>query len=373
MSGSARLAAVREALGEGSERIDALIVTKAVNIRWLTGFSGSSALIVIGADHAVLLTDSRYAEQAPEELRAAGSPVKVTIVAGSSIDHLGDVIPEGASVALESHDISWDTVRQIEQILPGRRLHPRQGLIETLRQIKDSDERRHLEAAAAIADAALVAIAPMLIDAADGRYREIDIAAALEHAMRERGSERVSFPTIVASGPNSARPHHHPTDRPLGDGDLVVIDFGATVNGYGSDMTRTVLIGARPTPPQQALYDAVMEAQQAGVAAVRAGVAQIEVDRACRGSLERRGFGEYFGHGTGHGLGLEIHEQPILSPRSEGILSAGLIVTIEPGAYITGLGGVRIEDTVVVTDGGCDIITHCPKTLDPAALFEPQP
>ncbi len=194
---------------------------------------------------------------------------------------------------------------------------------------------------------------------------ERDFAAQLDHKMLSLGSEGLSFDTIVASGPNSAKPHHQPTDRLFVAGDLVIIDFGAKIDGYGSDMTRTYVVGRQATAEQRDLYDAVAAAQAAGVHVVKAGVPLADVDSACRSLLADRGYGDAFVHGTGHSLGLEIHEQPMLSSRSVGILRAGLMVTVEPGAYLPGFGGVRVEDSVLVTDEGCEPITHAPKGLMP--------
>ncbi len=194
---------------------------------------------------------------------------------------------------------------------------------------------------------------------------ERHVALQLDTRMLELGADGISFDTIVAAGVNSSRPHHQPSGHVLTRGDLVVIDFGASIDGYGSDMTRTVVCGGRPTPEQDRIYHAVAASQAAGVAAVRDGVEQVAIDTACREVLDREGLGEAFVHGTGHGIGLEIHEQPILSRQSVGILRADLVVTVEPGAYLPGFGGVRVEDSVVVTSTGCVPITLCPKGLVP--------
>ncbi len=357
-----RGAAVREALVE--QELDYLVVTKPVNIRWLCGFNGSNGTLLIGVDGIRLITDSRYDQQAHTQLAAAGVEAEIEIapngVAGLVARHVGG----GATVGLEADHVTWNVAAEYERCLGAVTVVATSGLIETLRQHKDPGERSRLERASAIADRALLATIPLFAE----RPTEQQFGAALDHAMRQGGADDVSFETIVASGPNGALPHHRPGSRVIEADDLVVIDFGAKVDGYGSDMTRTFVAGGNPSVEQQRLYDAVAAAQAAGVAAVRDGADQRSIDTTCRDVLGQFGLAEAFIHGTGHGLGLEIHEQPILSARSVGILTAGLIVTVEPGAYLPGFGGVRVEDTVVVTNTGCVPITHCPKGLDPAAV-----
>ncbi|MEZ5226494.1 MAG: M24 family metallopeptidase [Acidimicrobiales bacterium] len=277
---------------------------------------------------------------------------------------VASTIGRGDRVGLEADHLVWSTLSDYQAELSDAELVPTRGLVEGLRRHKDPGERSRLERASAIADRALLATLALFAE----RPTERAFAMALDHAMRQHGADDVSFETIVASGPNAALPHHRPGERTIEADDLVVIDFGAKVDGYGSDMTRTFVAGGEPTAEQQRLYDAVAAAQAAGVAAVRAGADQRSIDTTCRDVLAQFDLADAFVHGTGHGLGLEIHEQPILSARSVGILTAGLIVTVEPGAYLPGFGGVRVEDTVVVTDTGCVPITHCPKGLDPVAV-----
>ncbi|MGH9079872.1 MAG: M24 family metallopeptidase, partial [Acidimicrobiales bacterium] len=223
--------------------------------------------------------------------------------------------------------------------------------------------------AAAIADEALAAVLPLLAAAGSGRaapsLTEQRFAAALDHAMRERGAEESAFETIVASGENSAKPHARPGDRIIGPGDPVVVDFGAVFDGYRSDMTRTFCIGGRPTGQLALLFDLVAEAQAAGVRSVGPGVVAGTVDQACRRVIEASGWGERFEHGTGHGVGLDIHEGPSVGPRSTAILDAGTVLTVEPGVYLPATGGVRIEDTLVVTDRGSRPLTLFPKEVAP--------
>lgn len=360
MDRTARLAATRAALGEAG--CDALVATKGVNVRWLTGFTGSNGLAVVTGDGLTVITDGRYRTQLSRQLEAADVEAEVVIERDPHQPLVG-ALAGAARVGLESDDVSWSRQRRFAEWLGGERLVPTEGLIEGLRRVKDAGELDRLRRAAAIADEALAAIRPEL--AAGPTEREV--AAALDRTMVELGADGISFPTIVAAGPNSALPHATPSDRSIVPGDLVVIDFGASVDGYGSDMTRTFVIGP-PTPEQDDLYRAVSRAQAAGMAAVRAGVEEAEIDRACRKSLDELGLAEAFVHGTGHGIGLEIHENPILSRRATGALEEGYVVTVEPGVYLPEVGGVRIEDSVVVTSDGCEPITLAPKDpLVPAA------
>jgi Xaa-Pro aminopeptidase len=234
---------------------------------------------------------------------------------------------------------------------------PTEGFIEGFRAVKEPGEVARIEAAADIADAALRECVPML---AEGPT-EAAFALALEVAMRGRGAEGPAFETIIASGPNSALPHARPGSRRIGRGDLVVIDFGAMVEGYRSDMTRTVWF-EELNPDMAKIYDVVRRAQRAGVAGIRAGMTYVAADRICRSIIEDEGYGEQFSHPTGHNLGLDIHELPYLSARTDEQLAlrADQVVTIEPGIYLTGVGGVRIEDTVVVGDGPAEVLTRCP-------------
>jgi Xaa-Pro aminopeptidase len=314
----------------------------------------------------VLVTDGRYREQARQESTDAGLDLPIAISRDPwpvLADALGSAGWIGAGrIGIEAHHL---TVSQRDALADAvaAELVAVPPIVDIARQHKDPQELAHLRRAAAIADAALAVCGPSIV--AGGGMTERRFARDLDAAMLDGGADGLSFDTIVASGPNSARPHHRPSDRTIEPGDLVVIDFGAAVEGYGSDMTRTLVCGGAPTPEQTALYDAVAEAQAAGVAAVAEGVESVEIDRVCRSVLDRHGLADAFVHGTGHGIGLEIHEQPIVSATSVGILRADLVITVEPGAYLPGFGGVRVEDSVVVTATGCDPITLSPKGLVP--------
>lgn len=361
MAVASRVERLRAALdGAGC---DALLVTHLTNIRYLTGFTGSAAVAVVDGGGVLLVTDGRYEEQAAGELEAAGVAADLRI--GRTGQHQRELLVERlrgtARIGLEADHVSWSDQRRYEQDwFTDGTLVATSGLVEALRIIKDEGEVARIEAACAIADRALAAVTPLL----DERPTEAELALALDTEMRRQGADDISFDTIVASGPNGSRPHHTPSRRPIERGDLVVIDFGALVDGYHSDMTRTLAVGGREAldATQQRMVDVVTAAQAAGVAAVRAGGSSREVDAACRAVIGAAGWADAFVHGTGHGVGLDIHEAPGVSSSSDATLAAGHVVTVEPGVYLPGHGGVRVEDTVVVTADGCRTLTCAPKS-----------
>lgn len=360
MQVAARADRLRSAMA--AAEVEALLVTDLANVRYLTGFTGSAGRLLVTADRMLLVTDGRYAVQAPEQIAAAGVVAEVAI--GSTVGEQDATLAAAAGsvrLGLEAASVSWADQRRIGRAPWAADLVPTDGLVEAPRRVKDAGEIARLARASAIADAALATIAPLLLE----RRTETEVGFALDTEMRRLGADGVSFETIVAAGPNGARPHHRPGDRTIVDGDLVVIDFGALVDGYHSDMTRTFMVG-EPSPTQQRMYDVVLAAQAAGVAAVRAGVEAKEVDRTCRDLIAEAGWGDAFGHGTGHGVGLVIHEDPRVSKASTAMLATGHVVTVEPGVYLPDHGGVRIEDTVVVTDEGCSALTLAPKDPTPA-------
>ncbi|MCP3857342.1 MAG: aminopeptidase P family protein [Actinomycetia bacterium] len=339
-----------------TRELDALLVTDLSNIRWLTGFAGSNATVVVRPEALVLLTDGRYADQAPAQAAALGVDLEVVVSAGPDKDHLLSALGSATTAGLEADSITWARQRTLADWFDDLELVPTSGVISAFRQVKDEGELARLEAAAAIADAALAEVIGRL---ADGPT-EGEFARELETAMLGRGASAPSFETIVAAGPNGALPHARPSNRVIGSGELVVLDFGALVDGYHSDMTRTVGVGELDDQSIRML-EVVEAAQAAGRATVGAGVRANEVDKACRDIITDAGWAEAFPHGTGHGVGLDIHEAPSVGARSESELVAGNVVTVEPGVYLAGHGGVRIEDTVVVTADGCRSITHSPR------------
>ncbi len=370
----ARQARLREAVA--SAGCDALVVTRLPNIFYLTNFAGSAGLLVLTASNVFLVLDFRYLTDANELLASAwASPgTEVVAVNGSYDETLARLLKSVGprSAGFESEDLSvarhaWLRARVPAAIV----LEPTTGLVENLRRTKDAHEIAVLRRAAR----ALSALVPGIIEQVAPGRRERDVAAAIEAAMRSSAFSRPAFDTIVGSGPNGARPHATAGDRVMARGDLVVLDFGGVMDGYCVDMTRTVAVG-QANAESRRVFDAVRRAQQAAIEAVRPGVPACDIDRAARVVLEAAGLGEAFGHGTGHGLGIEVHEEPRITrarPGAEGAaggaasgsapVQAGMVFTIEPGAYLPGWGGVRIEDDVLVTPEGCEVLTQAPREL----------
>lgn len=369
MDVAGRLDRVRSRLVEtGSQNdgapADAIVLTNLANVRYLTGFTGSAGLLWLTADAAVLITDSRYEIQAAAQMSAAGvTGIGLTIASNQPAqrDELTALAAGRSCVALEAEHVTWAAARRYEEWFEAAQVVALSGVVEGLRAVKDQGEIDRIEAACRIADEALEAVRPMLWD----QTTEAGFARALEWAMFERGAEALSFDTIVGSGPNGALPHHGAGSRRIEPGDLVVVDFGAMVDGYHSDMTRTFVVG-EPTDEQARMLTAVREAQAAGAAAVGPGVSTRAVDDRCREVLAEHGLADLFHHGTGHGVGLVIHESPMLGKTSTGELEPGNVITVEPGVYVAGLGGVRVEDTLVVTTNGARPLTAFPK--DPRCL-----
>ncbi len=361
MDRAARIRALRSRFDDLG--IDSLAVTKQVNLRWLCGFTGSAGMLLVTADGVVLVTDGRYETQAGAQVSAAGVDAEVRI---ASVAAVGPELGRryGLSrVGVEAESLSWaDAEVARGSWFPEAEIVATRGTVEALREIKDPGEVARIEAAAGIADRALAEVAPTL----RGRT-EVEVAVDLEARMRTAGAESPAFDTIVASGPNGALPHHRPSSRRIEVGDLVVIDMGATVDGYRSDMTRTFLIGGRGpgTATAERMLEVVSAAQQAGVDAVAAGIASRDVDAAARRVIADAGWADAFVHPTGHGVGLEIHERLRVAATSDATLAAGHVVTVEPGVYLPGIGGVRIEDTVEVAADGCRRLT---RTSLPATI-----
>ncbi|KAA0919640.1 Xaa-Pro peptidase family protein [Dietzia sp. ANT_WB102] len=341
----------------------ALLVTDPRNIAYLTGFSGSGGAVLVEDDgEAVLCTDSRYELQVVEQAPDVGHVISREYVAGVLGRRRG---PADTPLAVEADHLTLSAASALRRALSQAggadvRIVETSGLVEHVRRVKDPHELALIQRACAVVDEAWTHVLDQRLVAV-GRT-ERDVAADLEHAMRRAGSDGVAFETIVASGPNGAHPHHVPGDRILTEGDLVVVDFGATVAGYASDCTRTVALGSVPERLAKA-YEVVRQAQVAGVEAVREGVPCADLDAVSRGLIVDAGFGDYFGHSLGHGVGLDVHEAPAVSARSTSTLSDGDVITIEPGIYLPDLGGIRIEDTVAVTAGGGRSLTTTSKAL----------
>jgi Xaa-Pro aminopeptidase len=350
--------------------IDALVVTHLPNILYLSNYAGSAGIVVLTRDAVHLLADFRYAEamdrlqQSPHacpDLRVRPVPASydealVVCLAELGHDRIG---VEAAHMSVARYEWLKRTITERSFHFD---LHPVEGIVEGARLVKDAHELEVLRAAAS----RLSGVAEKGIDAVRAGVTERMVAGALESAIRDAGFDRIAFETIAASGPNAALPHHRAGNRRLERGDLVVLDFGGVLDGYCCDLTRTVVVGS-PAPDARRIYEAVRDAQAAAMAAVRPGIPAPHVDEAARTVLESRGLGHAFGHGTGHGLGLEVHEEPRVGRPRPGVaptvLAPGMVFTIEPGAYLPGFGGVRIEDDIVVTENGCEILTSVPREI----------
>jgi Xaa-Pro aminopeptidase len=326
-----------------------LLVTNGVNVRYLVGFSSSNAALLVEPERVRLFSDFRYAEAA-----RAVEGVEFVETKRSLVGALAELLD--GTVGFEADAVSyasWDVLRA-----GGLELVPRRGLVESLRAVKDESELEKIRRAGEITSDAYARFAE---ERFVGRT-ERELAWRLDELFHELGAHAPAFETIVASGPNAARPHARPTDRMMEAGETVVIDAGAMVDGYNADCTRTFATGPLPDELKTA-YQATLEGQQAGLESVRAGVTGIDADAAARTKIDDAGLGEKFGHGLGHGVGLEVHEAPRLSRESTDTLAAGNVVTVEPGVYLEGLGGIRIEDLVVVTDGEPEVLTSFDKDL----------
>ena len=336
-----------ERLRESLDPNQSFFTDNLIHIRYLSGFTGSNAALLVNPDEAHLFTDSRYDIQSRHETNG----FFIHIVQNFFHDLKKSVNTE--SVVIETHHLHVGTYRTLEKELVGIKLIESTGIVEKLRIIKDSIELKHIDRACNIATQALSAT----IAKVRAGMTEREIAIQLERSMIDFGADERAFDTIVASGENSAIPHHQPTFRELRNGDLLKIDFGAKVNGYHSDCTRTFVIG-KPQDWQREIFEAVVDAQRVGREALRSGVTCSSITDAVRKSLSDTSFAEKFTHGLGHGVGLEIHEDPYLSTQSTGTLEAGTVVTVEPGVYLENLGGVRIEDTIEITLDGYRNLTE---------------
>jgi Xaa-Pro aminopeptidase len=340
---------------------DVFLVTHLPNVRYLCGFTGSSGILALAPSGSVFFSDGRYTEQARAEVAGA----RVTIVRKSPLAAAAEWLLRSARrrswlrVGIESEHLTVAARTLLLRLLsPRARLRNTAGVVERLRTVKDKDELARIRAA--------VKLGSSLFEGVLSRVRpgtpESALAAELEYAARRGGAEEMSFPTIVAAGPRSALPHARASANPVPPRGFVLFDFGVILAGYCSDMTRTVCVG-RPTAEARRIYQAVLEAQQAAIAAVRPGVAVGEVDRAARNVLRGAGLARYFTHSTGHGVGLEIHEPPRVAAGQRERLQPGMVITVEPGVYLAKRGGVRVEDMVVVTGSGCEVLTSTSKEL----------
>jgi Xaa-Pro aminopeptidase len=337
-------------------KIDALLVSSPANVRYLTGYAGSNGALLLTKGESHFFTDPRYALEASQQITC-----KVHVEKRPLLIAAGIVIKRKRlkKIGFESAWLRYEDYIKVKEDLPlGSAMHPIGRMIEEQRMVKSASEMSLIRRSVATNSEAY----SKTIRRVHAGAREMDIAAELDYQMRALGAEKAAFDTIVAAGPRSALPHAHPTPHRLGENELLLIDMGASQEGYASDMTRVAHTG---TPPKRILrlYKAVLEAQLAALRSIKAGITTGEVDAAARNVLKRHELDRAFVHSTGHGLGLEIHEPPRIARKDKTRLQAGMAITIEPGAYIDGLGGIRIEDTVLVTEHGCEVLTPTPKDL----------
>jgi Xaa-Pro aminopeptidase len=355
MNFRARQKRLREHLA--TTQFDGLLVSHLPNIRYLCGFTGSAGLLLVEESGSVFFTDVRYDTQAHEQVKGA----KVVIARKAILPAVAEFLAlrRKLTLGIESEHFTIAEKKQLAKLKPaGVRLADAPAIVEKLRMVKDEDELDLIRAAvalgASIYDRALQILRPGV--------KEVEVAAEMELAARQGGADEMSFPTIIASGARAALPHGRASTQAIAAGAFVVCDFGVILSGYCSDQTRTVWVG-HATEDARRAYEAVKEAQQAAVDAVRPGISTGEVDAAARKVLRKAKFGRYFTHSTGHGVGLEIHESPRVADGQREILRPGMVITIEPGVYFPGKWGIRIEDMVAVTAGGCEVLTPTSKEL----------
>jgi len=348
-----RIAALREKMA--CEAIEGLLVTDPLNWRYISGFRGDAGALLLTQASSHLFTDSRYVEQAHNE--AEGFTITMTTLDTDQIQ--ATLQKEGVRrLAFEKDHVTYSVWEKLKERFAGVEMIAVSGWIEEQRMVKAPGEIACIAKAQEIADDAFA----LLTQSIHKGVREIDLALELEFTMRKMGADGLAFPITAVTGERSSLPHGVPTGQVVSDGDFLTLDFGAKYEGYCSDETRTFVIG-RLDRKHEEVYDAVLEAQLAGLAAVKPGVQGRDVDAAGRKVIDAAGYGMYFGHGIGHGVGLNVHEDPSAGKKGEKVLGPGMVVTVEPGIYIPGFGGCRIEDIVVVTETGCRILSCSPKEL----------
>ncbi len=346
------------------ESVDALLVTSEINVRYLTGFSGDSSYLLLGQSLTVLISDSRYTTQISDE--CPGLDTAIRGMKNTIVDVTAKVARQAKlkKLGFESHITTVADFKTLQEKIKQLELVPVASLVEELRTIKDAHEIGEIREAVRQAERGLEVIRASLV----GSATELQVAHDLEHAMRHFGAERAGFDPIVAAGPRAALPHARPGKSRIDSANLLLIDWGSeTTSCYRSDLTRVWLTG-KISPKVEKIYRVVLNAQRRAISKIRPGARCSEVDAVARKSIGKAGFGKYFGHGLGHGIGLQIHEQPRFSPISEDVLKPGMVVTVEPGIYIPGWGGVRIEDDILVTRNGHEVLTSVPKEFDDAVV-----
>jgi Xaa-Pro aminopeptidase len=350
-----RINKVQEKLKQ--ESLDAFLVTTITNVRYLSGYSGSNGLLVITPQKSFFLTDFRYWEQAKKEVRGS----KIVFGERDLFDDLPklDILKSRrAKLGFESENLNCALYRRLKTLLPKALLVPTEKLVESIMVVKDHEEMRRIRKAVEITDM----VFSQILNFIQPGITEQDLAAEIEYMMKKNGADGPAFDTIVASGPRSALPHGRASGRKIKEGEFVTLDMGALVEGYCADMTRTVIVG-KARPKQKKVYQLVLTAQKKAIKSCRANLRCDRLDKIARDVIRKAGLGKYFGHGLGHGIGLLVHALPRVSSKSSEVLTPGMVVTIEPGIYIPNWGGVRIEDDVLITKRGCEVLTQSPKDL----------
>jgi len=334
--------------------LDGVLIQNPFNRRYLSGFTGSFGFVVITKDKNIFVTDFRYIEQASNQC------IDYDIVKHTDNNTIYDIINklEIKRLGFEEEFITYQQYKELNNRLNSIQLVELEGIINKHRRIKSEDEIIQIRRAAEIADKTFAHICEILKPGVS----EEEISLEIEYFMKKQGASGTSFDSIVASGIRSSLPHGRATDKIIEEGDFVTLDFGCIYNGYCSDMTRTIVIG-KASEKQREIYDIVLKAQTEALKYIKPGIMGFEVDKVARNIIKEKGYGDYFGHGLGHGVGMEVHEEPRLSPLGKDPLESSMVVTDEPGIYIPDFGGVRIEDLVVVTEDGCEILSKSPKEL----------
>ncbi len=339
--------------------LDGVLITNVLNVTYLTGFQGDSSHLLITKSEAILSSDSRFETQLRDE--CPGLSCEIRDAQTTTLESTCRLIRDRriGRLGLETETVTKATFDEIAKLLPTTGLVDTRGWVEQLRSIKDKDEQDKIRRSIRVNERAFEVLRAGLVSTAS----EQELAYGLEHQMRIFGATQAAFKPIIAAGPRSALPHAIPTPHQIGESPFLLVDWGASVDGYASDLTRVLLTGKVPAKYRK-IYEVVWEAQQRAIAAIRPGVTFKEVDREARGFIEAKGFGKYFGHGLGHGFGLQVHEPPFLSPIRDGELQAGMVITIEPGIYLPDFGGVRLEDDVLVTPDGHEVLSTLPKDFE---------
>lgn len=338
------------------KRLDGLLVTNLVNVQYLTGFTGSSADMLITSNQVYFITDSRYFEQAENELantEMLSSAISIVKETKGLVKTLKKLLTGEIRLAVEADNLTYEQYQTLTKSLPKIKLVPSSGIVARLRQIKDDEEIGCIEKACEIAQMSFNELLPQI----QVGVTEQDLALELEYLIKKRQAD-TAFEIIVLSGSRTSLPHGKASCKKLENDDLVLIDFGARYNGYNCDITRTLILGEKPTQKQQLIYQTVKQAQEEAILLLQNGVKSSVIDKKARDIIAQKGFGKYFGHSLGHSVGREIHERPAVSSKSNVTLTSGMVITIEPGIYLPGFGGVRIEDTVLITQEGVQILTN---------------